>query len=120
MHGRNRSAATWIENSAKSLLRGLESFHVGYSHVGFSQLKSSQKNLSCLDHPEVVDKYIKKECGLKRQGLFLKDLLPLVYTIAFGLILKKFWGQWHLIVDLLSPHRVTMIILVIHYGGLHC
>lgn len=89
------------------LLSGLaEGFQIGFDHKHWGRLKSAKHNmLSCMDHPEVVEGYLAKECLLSRTtGPFRPDEIGLVQISPFGVIPKKGKDSWRLIVDLSSPH----------------
>ena len=58
-----------------------------------------------MEHPQVVEDYIAKECKLGRlAGPFPKSEVPHIHTSPFGVIPKKSKDTWRLIVDLSSPH----------------
>ena len=89
---------------AAFLLSGLsEGFQIGFEHKYWGRLKAANHNmLSCMDHREVVEGYLAKECFLSRTaGPFEPDEIGL---IQIGVIPKKGKDTWRLIVDLSSPH----------------
>ena len=88
----------------KFILKGLEEgFHIGYDWE--HRRKAATHNLlSCIEHPDVVQEYIQKECSLGRVlGPFPRTEVPHLHISPFGVIPKKSTGKWRLIVDLSSP-----------------
>jgi len=79
-------------------------FRIGYSTVA-SQLSTTPHNLmSAMAHPEVVHKYLDRECKAGRlRGPFIPTDLPGVHCSPFGVIREKGVDAWRLIVDLSSP-----------------
>jgi len=72
------------------------------------QLKPCKRNLrSAIEHPEVVEAYLRKEVAQSRLIPILDPAsLPWYQTNAFGVIPKKNKpGKWRLIVDLSAPQH---------------
>ena len=91
------------------LLRGMESgFRVGFNRA--QKLGRSRYNMkSALEHPAVVDQYLKQELQHHRVlGPFIpQDCEGLgIHVNRFGVIPKKHTSnKWRLIVDLSSPEQ---------------
>ena len=83
-----------------------EGFKIRYSTVARNCLKPARKNLSgALEHPEVVDEYLKKELPLNRVASpFNRSQPPSMHISRFGVISKSHQkDKWRLIIDLLHP-----------------
>ena len=89
------------------ILGGLsKGFHIGYQPHLATARAASYNLLSCIEHPQVVEEYITKECRLERMaGPFPRSAVPQVHISPFGVIPKKATGSWRLIVDLSSPRN---------------
>ena len=87
-------------------LQGLATgFKVGFAYHHAS-LKPAKKNLrSAMEHPDVVQEYLKNEIREKRViGPFDKGTIPLAQINRFGVIPKSHQPhKWRLIVDLSYP-----------------
>ena len=87
------------------LLRGLsEGFRIGFFRS--APLRGATRNmLSALQHPEVVESYLEKECSLQRMlGPFPPETLPRLHINRFGVIPKGHnTGKWRLVTDLSYP-----------------
>ena len=60
--------------------------------------------LSAIQHPDVIEDYIMKECAKGRLlGPFKRKSFPLVHCSPFGVIPKKGQDSWRMIVDLSAP-----------------
>ena len=77
-------------------------FNIGHNRV--SPLEPARRNIpSAGEHPEVIAKYIEKECAEGRiLGPFqVDDIEPRVYISQFGVIPKGHNpGKWRLMLDL--------------------
>ena len=91
------------------ILNGLEKgFRIGFNH-SHRRRSSSHNLLSCLEHPDVVQEYIDKECARGRVlGPFPRSSMPHLHVSPFGVIPKKTSGSWRLIVDLSAPHGASI------------
>jgi len=94
-----------IQPLVEFFMKGIEEgFRVGFnSHI---TLKSARKNLEgAIQHPQVVDEYLKKEIVEKRVvGPFRKSQLPAIQISRFGVIPKGHQkDKWRLIIDLSHP-----------------
>ena len=72
---------------------------------------SAHNLLSCMEHPEVVQVYIEKECSLGRLlGPFPRAQAKMLslHISTFGIILKKGTNNWRLIVDLWAPYGASI------------
>ena len=91
-----------MEYILKGISRG---FHIGHDLV--SPLEPARRNIpSAGEHPEVITKYIEKECAEGRVlGPFqVDDIEPRVQISRFGVIPKGHTpGKWRLILDLSFP-----------------
>ena len=77
------------------LLRGLsEGFRIGFFRS--APLRGATRNmLSALQHPEVVESYLEKECSLQRMlGPFPPETLPRLHINRFGVIPKGHNTGW--------------------------
>jgi len=102
-------------------MKGIEEgFRIGFnSHV---TLKLAWKNLEgAIQHPQVVDEYLKKEIVEKRVvGPFRKSQFPAIQISRFGVVPKGHQkDKWRLIIDLSHPkaHSVNdgAVRVVIHH-----
>ena len=104
----------WLELLSTFLDKDLKEFFInGLLHgfkIGFnyapSHLRSARKNLlGALQHPQVVDDYLKVEIAENRvTGPFQLEDIPADYTSRFGVIPKHHSpNKWRLIVDLSHP-----------------
>lgn len=72
---------------------------------------SAQQALDqALDHPDIVDEYLRNEVRLGRvAGPFRKPPFPYLHVSSFGVIPKSGQpGKWRLIVDLSSPDGLSV------------
>ena len=97
------------EGLSAFLLRGLEKgFRIGYAQE-CRRVSSAHNMISCLEHPEVVQAYIDKECSLGRLlGPFPPSSIPHLHVSPFGVIPKKATDKWRLIVDLSTPKGASV------------
>ena len=90
------------------ILRGLrEGFRIGFDRAAPIQ-SASCNMLSALQHPDVVQSYLQKECSLSRMlGPYSRaevEGAPLLHVNRFGVIPKGHnTGKWRLITDLSHP-----------------
>lgn len=88
------------------ILEGIrQGFRVGFRYGSYAN-QSTKKNMrSALDNPEVVDRYLANEVGLKRVvGPIVPTLLPTATVSSFGVIPKPHQpGKFRLILDLSRP-----------------
>ena len=63
--------------------------------------------LSAVQHPEVVEEHLRKECAERRViGPFPLGSVPRLQVSSFGVIPKKQQpNKWQLILDLPHPHQ---------------
>jgi len=89
-------------------IRGLsQGFRIGLNNTSI-KLRSAKKNMnSSLDHPLVVQEYLRKEVVEGRvAGPFREELVPHVHINRFGVIPKSHQpNKWRLIVDLSFPRE---------------
>lgn len=90
------------------LLKGFkEGFRIGFHRP--APLQSASRNMgSALQHPDVVQRYLDKECSMNRMlGPYSQDEvrgLPRLHINRFGVIPKGHnSGKWRLITDLSHP-----------------
>ena len=83
---------------AEYLICGLQDgFRIGFDYQGH-KCRSSRENMrSAMEHPEVVQEYIEKECIAGRLlGPLDPALFPEVHTSGFRVIPKSDPGSWRL------------------------
>ena len=87
-------------------MRGLlYGFHIGFDY-STTVLQSAKNNMhSALEHPHVVQEYLRKEVIEGRvAGPFRRELLPMAHISRFGVIPKSHQpNKWRLILDLSFP-----------------
>ena len=79
-------------------------FRIVFNH-GRAALRPARKNMkSVIEHPEVVDAYLRNETSLNRMVCLPPATLPWFQPNTFGVIPKLHKpGKWRIIVDLSSP-----------------
>ena len=94
------------------ILSGIKhGFRVGFNYSTSPLADSNRNMVSALEHPEVVDEYIAQEKDLHRMEVIPSALAPSIgcHISPFGVIPKKSKpGKWRLIVDLSSPHSLSV------------
>ena len=88
------------------IARGLqEGFHIGFDYRKVRCQRAKQNMISARDNPEVVEKYLAKECSLGRVvGPVTGEVASHLQINRFGVIPKSNQpGKWRLIVDLSHP-----------------
>ena len=90
------------------ILRGLEQgFRTGFDYSRFG-CRRARRNMSARQNASVVDEYLREEESLGRV-VPVKASGRGVQISPFGVIPKSHQpGKWHLIVDLSSPHGVSV------------
>lgn len=80
-----------------------QGFKLGFNSAPLKDAKRNKQ--SALEHPEIVDEYLRNEVDLGRvAGPFSRPPIPNLHTSSFGVIPKSGQpGKWRLIVDLSSP-----------------
>ena len=83
-----------------------QGFRIGFNYSAHTCRRAS-RNMSAEQHPEIVDRYLAKECRLGRvRGPWEATQLPDIHISRFGVIPKPHQqGEWSLIVDVLHPAR---------------
>ena len=94
------------------ILSGLkQGFRIGFNFATNPLADGSKNLVSALEHPEVIDEYLSQEKWLHHMVVILSSFMSsiLCHINPFGVIRKKSKpGKWRLIVDLSSPHGLSV------------